>query len=64
MDKQTDLAALDDVGVHRVVNVAACVLHGVPLAAPYTGHAGHAPAEQMDWDEGALRAQDEWTSFM
>lgn len=48
MDKQTDLAALDDVGVHRVVHVAACVLHGVPLAAPYTGHAGHAPAEQMD----------------
>lgn len=47
-EKQTDLATLDDVGLFCVVHVAACVLHRVPLAAPCTGHAGHAPAQQMD----------------
>lgn len=48
MDEQTDLALLDNVGIHRIVSVTACVLSGVPLAAPHTGHAGHAPAGQTD----------------
>lgn len=47
-DEQTDLALLDDVGIRRIVRVTACVLSGVPLAAPQTGHAGHAPAGQID----------------
>lgn len=49
MAEGTDLAVLDDVGVHGVVHVTARVLPGVPLAAPHTGHAGHAPAGQTDW---------------
>lgn len=48
MHKQTDLAVLDDVDIHCIVHVAACVLYGVPLAAPHTGHTGHAPAGQMN----------------
>lgn len=48
IDEHRDLAVLDDVGILCVFRVAACVLYGVPLAAPHTGHAGHAPAGQMD----------------
>lgn len=40
---KTNLPVLNDVGARGVISIAAGVVVCVPLAAPRTGHARHAP---------------------
>lgn len=50
----THLHLSDDmITLNRLIFIAACVILNVPLAAPLTGHACHAPAENTtDQSEG------------
>lgn len=52
---KTNLPVLNDVGARRFIHVAAGVVLRVPLAAPGTGHARHAPETRTEIQSPAVK---------
>lgn len=52
---KTNLPVLNDVGARGFIHVAAGVVLRVPLAAPGTGHARHAPETRTEIQSPAVK---------